>query len=412
MADDEPWHQLASRFLQRSSIPFSFRMQEQSFVLELFDIDQHYAEILELLQQMAESQSNHLVVCLDNFQSLDNVNDPAMLSQRIRSVWQHHQNATYCFIARPRDFITDLFESNPASFHSFGKIIQMTIPQTPLFADFVQKKFETTGKYIERKQALSMVNHMNAHPYYTQQLAHAVWKLTENKVFGTTIIQGLETMLAQQAILFERILGELSNSQFNFLKALASGIQQGFSKQKVINEYELGSSANVVKVQRALIKKGSDHAVARWRVSVPGPGFCIVVQMEYLEVVKATGQIPTLADIEAAHRRIQPLIHHTPVLTCQSIDELSGAQLFFKCENFQKVGAFKMRGASNAVLSLDPEQQAKGIATHSSGNHAQAVALAAKNVGAQAYIVMPENAPKVKSSGSKRLWCRSDILCS
>ncbi|MGI9544595.1 MAG: threonine ammonia-lyase [Cyclobacteriaceae bacterium] len=130
--------------------------------------------------------------------------------------------------------------------------------------------------------------------------------------------------------------------------------------------------------------------------------------------MKNVGQIPTLADIEAAHRRIQPLIHHTPVLTCQSIDELSGGQLFFKCENFQKVGAFKMRGASNAILSLQPEQQAKGIATHSSGNHGQAVALAAKNVGAQAYIVMPENAPKVKVAavkgyGAEVIFCAPNI---
>ncbi len=97
-----------------------------------------------------------------------------------------------------------------------------------------------------------------------------------------------------------------------------------------------------------------------------------------------------------AQRRIAPFIHNTPVLTSQILNKISGAQLFFKCENFQKMGAFKMRGATNALLQLTPQQKAKGVVTHSSGNFAQAIALAAKNVGIKAYIVMPKNAPKVK----------------
>jgi threonine dehydratase len=106
--------------------------------------------------------------------------------------------------------------------------------------------------------------------------------------------------------------------------------------------------------------------------------------------------LPTADDIQIAHQRIAPYIHKTPVLTSATINRISGAELFFKCENFQKVGAFKMRGAANAVFSLPEEQKQKGVATHSSGNHAQALALAAKLSGIKAYIVMPENAPKVK----------------
>jgi len=105
---------------------------------------------------------------------------------------------------------------------------------------------------------------------------------------------------------------------------------------------------------------------------------------------------PTKAIIEAAHDRIRPYIHRTPILTCQTLNEISGAALHFKCENFQKIGAFKARGGLNAVLSLSPEEQSRGIATHSSGNHAQAIAYAASVVGAKAYIVMPDNSPEVK----------------
>jgi len=109
-----------------------------------------------------------------------------------------------------------------------------------------------------------------------------------------------------------------------------------------------------------------------------------------------SGFRPDLAAIRAAHERIRPFIHRTPVLTCTAIDDMVGARVFFKCENFQKVGAFKIRGATNAVRSLAEEQATRGVVTHSSGNHAAALALAARQRGIPAYIVMPRNSPAVK----------------
>ena len=102
-----------------------------------------------------------------------------------------------------------------------------------------------------------------------------------------------------------------------------------------------------------------------------------------------------------AHNRIKPFIHKTPVLTSQLLNEKAGCNLFFKSENFQKMGAFKMRGAANAILSLSEDERQRGVVTHSSGNFAQAVSLAAKKLGVKAYIVMPENAPQVKKDGVK-----------
>lgn len=126
-------------------------------------------------------------------------------------------------------------------------------------------------------------------------------------------------------------------------------------------------------------------------------------------------RIPTLEDIKDCAQRIQPMIHRTPVLTCQNLDEISGAKIFFKCENFQKIGAFKMRGASNVGTLLSEEVRQRGLATHSSGNHGQAVALTAKTLGVPAYIVMPENAPDVKKNavkgyGAKVIECESTAV--
>ncbi len=100
--------------------------------------------------------------------------------------------------------------------------------------------------------------------------------------------------------------------------------------------------------------------------------------------------------IQAAHQRIAPYIHRTPLLTNQTLDQITGATVFLKCENLQKVGAFKARGAMNAVLSLTADERANGVATHSSGNHGQALAWAARQMGMPAFIVMPSNSPNVK----------------
>lgn len=104
----------------------------------------------------------------------------------------------------------------------------------------------------------------------------------------------------------------------------------------------------------------------------------------------------TKEDLILCHEKIKPYIHRTPILTSQALNEISQTRIYFKCENFQRMGAFKMRGAAHAILNLSEDQKTNGVVTHSSGNFAQAVALSAKMQGIKAYIVMPSNAPQVK----------------
>jgi threonine dehydratase len=123
---------------------------------------------------------------------------------------------------------------------------------------------------------------------------------------------------------------------------------------------------------------------------------------------------PTLIEIQQAAERIKPYIHRTPVFTSSSLNHMVHADLFFKCENFQKVGAFKFRGACNAVLSLSESEARRGVATHSSGNHAAALALAAQRRGIPAFIVMPKTAPEVKKAavagyGGKIVFCEPTL---
>jgi threonine dehydratase len=106
--------------------------------------------------------------------------------------------------------------------------------------------------------------------------------------------------------------------------------------------------------------------------------------------------LPTFVDIQKAHARIKDYIHRTPVLTCQALNRMCQAEILFKCENLQKVGAFKIRGATNAVMSLEDEEAKRGVATHSSGNHAAALAQAARWRGIKSYVVMPQDTNRVK----------------
>ncbi len=125
-------------------------------------------------------------------------------------------------------------------------------------------------------------------------------------------------------------------------------------------------------------------------------------------------KLPELSDIKTAHSRIKPFIHHTPVMKSQQLNEIFNCEMYFKCENFQKVGAFKFRGATNAVLSLASEEKRRGVVTHSSGNHAAALSLAARMNGVKANIVMPENAPAVKKNavagyGAEITFCKPTL---
>jgi threonine dehydratase len=124
---------------------------------------------------------------------------------------------------------------------------------------------------------------------------------------------------------------------------------------------------------------------------------------------------PSLADIKAAHERIQPFIHRTPLMKSEAINTIAGCEIYFKCENFQKVGAFKARGAANAVVKLSDAEKQNGVATHSSGNHAAALARAASVAGIKSYIVMPSNAPEIKKKavreyGGEIIECEPNLL--
>ena len=123
--------------------------------------------------------------------------------------------------------------------------------------------------------------------------------------------------------------------------------------------------------------------------------------------------MPTLKEIQEAHNRISPFIHRTSILTNSSLNELSGAELYFKCDNFQKAGSFKIRGATNTVLQLTQDELDRGVATSSSGNHGAALSMAVTKRGGKTKVVMPNNTSKIKvnnveRNGGEIVWCEPE----
>lgn len=155
-----------------------------------------------------------------------------------------------------------------------------------------------------------------------------------------------------------------------------------------------------------------NHKPVRCVVPVEKLHFGCMIEMEATAVSSFATKYKS--SLDKTHQRIKPYIHNTPVLTSKQLNDLVGAEIFFKCENFQKMGAFKMRGAANAIMQLSSEQKSKGVVTHSSGNFAQALSLAAKSLGIKAYIVMPNTAPQVKKDavrgyGGEIVECESNL---
>src|SRR5271169_5395331 len=146
---------------------------------------------------------------------------------------------------------------------------------------------------------------------------------------------------------------------------------------------------NVLGIGRTYV--ATQNYFERWKVEASGHPMSTAPQVE-----STSFQAPAWEDIREAHARIASRIHRTPVLTSHSLDAMANAQFFFKCDNFQKTGSFKIRGATNAIFSLSDEEAARGIVTPSSGNHGAAVACAAGWRGVPAWIVMPKNAAAVK----------------
>ena len=254
----EEWVELAKTFLANLSPKFSFGpdpMSDFSLSFEWHRKDETENDILQLPEKIAEKKNLQLVICLDEFQQIGDFADSLKFQKKLRSIWQHQQNVTYCLFGSKKHLMENFFNEKNMPFYKFGDL--MFLKKIPMreWVSFICDKFSETGKSISQAQAIKICNATENLSSYVQHLAWIVWYLTDDVVTDNNINGAIDDILEQNKVFFQREVEQLSELQMNFLRALADGETSGLSRKEIIKKYRLESSANVQAIKKALLKK-------------------------------------------------------------------------------------------------------------------------------------------------------------
>ena len=254
----EEWVETAKSFLSNISPKFSFGsdpMNDFTISFEWNPKDSTEKEILQLPQKIAQKKNVRIVVCLDEFQQMADFDDSVLFQKKLRSVWQHQQEVTYCMFGSKKHLMENIFNDKSMPFYKFGDMMFLKKIPTEQWIPFICDKFSETGKTITEQQASRICDLTENLSSYVQHLAWLVWYKADKVVTNKDIDAALDDLLEQNKIFFQREIEQLTEFQYNFLKALANGVSSGFSRKEVIRKYHLESSANVLSVKKALLKK-------------------------------------------------------------------------------------------------------------------------------------------------------------
>ena len=254
----EEWVETAKSFLTNISPKFSFGpdpMNDFSLSFEWNPKEDTGADILQLPERLAQKKKTHLVVCLDEFQQIADFDDSLKFQKKLRSVWQHQQNVTYCMFGSKKHLMENIFNDKSKPFYKFGDLMFLKKIPTEEWVPFICSKFQESGKSISERQASTICEVTENLSSYVQHLAWVVWYKADKVVTDNDVKEAIDDMLEQNKVFFQREVEQLSERQLNFLRALADGVTSGFSRKEIIRKYRLESSANVQSVKKALLKK-------------------------------------------------------------------------------------------------------------------------------------------------------------
>ena len=219
------------------------------------EVEKSAHEILDLPEKIAQSKHIKIAVCIDEFQNISSFHQPLAFQKQLRSVWQKHQSVSYCLYGSKFHMMQELFERQSMPFFRFGDLIHLDKISEKDWFTYINQQFQDTGKEIEPSIVYDIIKGVNRHSYYVQQLSHLIWERTNASVTADIFDDALEDMLNQNSMLYQRDTEDLSTTQLNFLKAIASGETTNLSSTSIMNKYSLGTSANVTKIKKQLLKK-------------------------------------------------------------------------------------------------------------------------------------------------------------
>lgn len=272
------------QFLTRLSPKISFSPDpNMDYSVSLGITPKNYApeEILDLPERMASKMGIHIVVCIDEFQQVGEWTDSLTIQKRLRSVWQHQQNTSYCLFGSKKHLLTNLFQNRRMPFYHFGDTIYLKPISTDDWIPFICGKFAEKGKKISEEFVKQICTTVNNHSSYIQQLAWNVMVNTEQEVTDEIFQQAISDLLAQSGPLFVQQIQGLTTYQMNLIRCLCQGIHKDFTSKGVLETYQLGSKSNISRLKKTLIEKEIIEEVGDI-ITLADPVFEIWFKKEYM----------------------------------------------------------------------------------------------------------------------------------
>jgi hypothetical protein len=211
-------------------------------------------DILDLAERIAIKLKKKLVLCIDEFQNISEFKDSLSFQRKLRSHWQLHQHVSYCLYGSKRHMLMEVFSSPSMPFYKFGDLIFLEKIKEGEWISFITERFKGTGKTISNTAAESVARLCDNHPYYVQQLSQQAWLRTESICDSDTVQLAFEDLVAQLSMLFQILTDDLTSRQINLMNAIIAG-EEKLTSQRVLKNYNLGTSANALKVKRSLHDK-------------------------------------------------------------------------------------------------------------------------------------------------------------
>ena len=246
------------KFLIRLTPKIAFSPEPMSeFSLSLGITPQNYQpeEILQLPEMIGQAQGVHVVVCIDEFQQIGEMPDTLTIQKRLRGIWQHQRNVSYCLFGSKKHLMTKLFQNRRMPFYQFGEMMFLEKIPTSDWVPFICSRFERQGKQISEELAKRICETVEGNSSYVQQLAWNVLAETEQTTTEEDFCRGVDALLAQCSALFEEQLKGLTGYQLNFIRALCDDVSSDFGSKAILDTYNLGSKSNISRIKTALQDK-------------------------------------------------------------------------------------------------------------------------------------------------------------
>ena len=261
-----------SRMAPTVSLSEGSQNYELSFGISFKDNRLSYDEILDLPQQIAKDKGKKIIVCIDEFQNINEYEDSLAFQRKLRAHWQTHTSVCYCLYGSKRHMLLSIFNDYSMPFYKFGDILFLQKIERKDWAAFISQRFVDTGKQISDELSGMIADKMKNHPYYTQQLSQQTWLRTSKDCSEAIVNEAFSSLIGQLSLLFTNIIDTLTSRQISFLIAVAGGVVN-FSSKDILKQYQLGTSANIKNLKKATLEKDLIDILPGNTIEIQDPAF-------------------------------------------------------------------------------------------------------------------------------------------